>query len=84
MPIELWVKAPQALAGCGVPETLVITQADGSVRAHLRHRGKEMEQKETPEPAWVLTSHRALEVCRPQWTTARAGGKAGGVKTIEG
>lgn len=84
MPAEVWVKSPQALAGCGVQETLVITKADGSVRAHLRCRGKEMEQKETPELTWVLTSHPALEVCRSQWTIARPGGKAGGVKMIEG
>lgn len=66
MPIELWVKSPRALAGCGVQETLVTAEADGSVRAHLRGGGKEMEQKETPASAWVLTSHPALEACRPQ------------------
>lgn len=47
MPFEVWVKSPQALTGCGVQETLVITKADGSVRAHLRCRGKEMDKKKS-------------------------------------
>lgn len=86
MPIELWVKSFQALSGCRVQETLALTKADGSVRAHSRRREKEMEQKENPAPnqTLVLTSRAALEVCRSQWRIARARGKAGGVKMIEG
>lgn len=83
MPIELWSKSLQALGGCGVQETLVITKAGGPVRARLGRGGKEQEQKETPEPTWVPVSHPALEVCRSQWRTARAGDEAG-VKTTEG
>jgi len=64
----------------------LLTKADGSMRTHLRCRDKEMEPKENlvTNQIWVLTSHAARRVSRPQWRIARARGKAGGVKMIEG
>lgn len=76
-PFQLWH---------GVEFRKLLTKADGSVRAHLRCKDKEMELKENPVPnqMWVLTSYAALRMCRTQWRIARARGKARGVKMIEG
>lgn len=68
MPLNLWVKSPEALAGCGLLENPTITKADGFVREHLRNKGKEMEQRKLQKQ--VLTSHPALAACRSQWATA--------------
>lgn len=81
MPLNLWVKSPEALAGCGLLENPTIAKADGFVREHLINKGKEMEQKETPEPSLHIPSCPS----NVQITVGNShkGGKAG-VKIIEG
>lgn len=81
MALNFWVKSPTALAGCGILETPAIAKADGFVRERLRYRGKEMEQKETPEPSPDIPSFPSSV----QITVGKshAGGKAG-VRMIEG
>lgn len=84
MPLNLWVKSPKALAGCGILENPAITKADSFVRERLtkaRNKGKEMEQKETPEPSPHIPS--CPSSVQITVGNSHTGGKAG-MKIIEG
>lgn len=81
MPLSLWVKSLKAFAGCGILKNSAITKADGFVREHLRNRGKEMEQKGTPESSPHISS--CPSYVQITVDNSHPGGKAG-VKMIEG
>lgn len=75
MPPNLWVKSLKGLAGCGILINPDITKADGFVKEHLRNRGQEMEQKETPEPSLHIVS--CLSSVQITVGNSHTGGKAG-------